>query len=404
MFTESFFTLLLGLEEGWDVDKIDTDIKKEEVRIYINCKLKEAEIESETCKYYDRAPSREWRHLDTLQFKTFIVCSLPRFKTSTGKVRTLSPPWADPMERHTYLFERMVIDLLLATKKQSKVSELMRCGFNVINRVMHISTERGLTRRNHQDLNFEHVSIDEKSFKKGHNYVSVLSHPNSGCVLDVEEGRDKKACRKLLDKSLTQEQQKNIKKISMDMWKAYLNGCKEKLPNAKVVHDRFHLVKYLNEAIDKVRRREVKTQEQLKGARYALLKNKDNLTELQRIKFEAIHDANYEVAKAWQVKENFRDLFASEPKAAFVLFCRWTANSIAKNIKEVTKVVEMFKNHISGIIEALIHSLSNAMAERLNGKIQEIKTAARGYRTFKNFRSAILFFNGGLELYPLRKW
>ena len=187
------------------------------------------------------------------------------------------------------------------------------------------------------------------------------------------------------------------------MWKAYLNGCKEKLPNAKVVHDRFHLVKYLNEAIDKVRRREVKTQEELKGARYALLKNKDNLTELQRIKFEAIHEANYEVAKAWQVKENFRDLFASEPKAAFVLFCKWAANSMAKNIKEVTKVVEMFKKHISGIIEALIHSLSNAMAERLNGKIQEIKTAARGYRTFKNFRSAILFFNGGLDLYPLRK-
>ena len=69
-------------------------------------------------------------------------------------------------------------------------------------------------------------------------------------------------------------------------------------------------------------------------------------------------------------------------------------------IKEVIKVAKMFNNHIKGVCNALTKSFSNAMAERLNGKIQEIKTVGRGYRTFKNFRSAILFFNGGLNLYP----
>ena len=186
------------------------------------------------------------------------------------------------------------------------------------------------------------------------------------------------------------------------MWKAFMNGCKEKLPQAKVVHDRFHLVKYLNEAIDKVRRREVKVHDDLKHSRYALLKNKENLTEKQRIKFEAIQSANYEVSRAWQVRENFKDLFASNPNEAFILFCQWARSATGKKIQEITKVVEMFNTHITGIIEALIHSLSNAMAERLNGKIQEIKLAARGYRTFKNFRSAILFFHGGLNLYPLK--
>ena len=268
---------------------------------------------------------------------------------------------------------------------------------------MHVSTERGLQRRDHQSLSFDHLSIDEKSFKRGHNYVSVLSHPSSGCVLDVEEGRDKKACKNLLDKTLTEDQRDKVKKVSMDMWKAYMNGCKEKLPKAKVVHDRFHLVKYLNEAIDKVRRREVKEHEDLKQSRYALLKNEENLTEKQRIKFQAIQQANYEVSKAWQVRENFKDLFASQPNEAFNLFCQWAKDAVDKKIKEVTKVVDMFKTHISGIIEALIHALSNAMAERLNGKIQEIKLAGRGYRTFKNFRSAILFFHGGLDLYPLKR-
>jgi transposase len=153
--------------------------------------------------------------------------------------------------------------------------------------------------------------------------------------------------------------------------------------------------------IDKVRRREVKHHEELKHSRYALLKNKENLTEQQRIKFEAISEANYEVSRAWQVRENFKDLFSSNLTSGFILYARWAANSIGKKIKEITKVVDIFNNHMRGVINALIFNFNNAMAERLNGKIQEIKTVGRGYRTFKNFRSAILFFHGGLSLYPL---
>jgi len=144
----------------------------------------------------------------------------------------------------------------------------MRCGFNVVNRIIHISTERGLERRNLSELKFEHISIDEKSFKRGHKYVSVLSHPRSGCVIDIEDGRTKTSTRLLLDKSLTPNQQKNIQTISMDMWKAYLSVAKERLPNADIVHDRFYLVKYLNDAVDKVRKREVKSNEELKNTKY----------------------------------------------------------------------------------------------------------------------------------------
>ena len=91
-----------------------------------------------------------------------------------------------------------------------------------------------------------------KSFKKGHRSITVLSHPSSGCVLDVEEDRTKESCKKLFNKSLTAEQLEKVGAISMDMWKAYITTAQEILPNASLVHDRFHLVKYLNEAIDKV--------------------------------------------------------------------------------------------------------------------------------------------------------
>lgn len=404
MFTESFFNILLDLDEGWVVNRVSTDINKGEVYIEVVCELKEFE-DSETgkmCKVYDHAPERLWRHLDTMQYKTFISCMLPRVKLPTGKIKTINPCWASSHERHTFLFEHAVIDLLQATKNQTRTAELMRCGFNVVNRIIHLSTKRGMERRKLDSIVFEHLSIDEKSFKKGHQYVTVLSHPASGCILEVEKDRTIDACKTLVEKSLTQDQRNNIQTVSMDMWKAFISTSKKVFPNAQIVHDRFHLVKYLNEAIDKVRRREVKQHQELKDSRYALLKNPENLTEKQRIKFEAIKDANYQVSRAWQVRENFKDMFSSAQSEGFSLYMKWVSDAISKNIKEITKVVDMFNNHIMGVVNALISNFNNAMAERLNGKIQELKTIGRGYRTFKNFRSAILFFHGGLNLYPFK--
>lgn len=402
MFTENFFTTLLNLEDGWEVQSIQTDLGKAEIYIRVSCRLDQLidDQTGELCKVYDHAPEREWRHLDTMQYKTYIKCKLPRIIASNGKVKTVQPNWASGYERHTYLFEHAVIDLLKATKNQTKTALLMRCGFNIVNRILHVSTQRGMSRRNYSQVVFDQLSIDEKSFRKGHHYITVLSHPHSGCVLDVGEDRTKESVKSLLNKSLTNEQLQQVKAISMDMWKAFIFTAQEMLPNAAIVHDRFHLVKYLNEAIDKVRRREVKQHEELKNSRYALLKNPENLTEKQRIHFDAIAGANYEVSKAWQVRENFKDLFSSEKLYAWKLYLKWTVDSQKRKIKEIDKVVAMFNNHIKGVVNALLMNLNNAMAERLNGKIQELKTVGKGYRTFTNFRSAILFFHGGLNLYP----
>ena len=399
MFTENFFSLLLNLEEGWIVKSIETDLNKEEVYINIDCILTEIFDNSidELAPLYDYSPMRTWRHLDTLQFKTFIKCALPRVKTSEGKVKTINPNWASGHQRHTFLFEHAVIDLLKATKNQTRTAEIMRCPFNLVNRILHLATARGMERRNHSDLKFKHLSIDEKSFRKGHNYITVLSHPMSGCVLDVEEDRTKESCKKLINQILSEEQRMEVQTISMDMSKAFMSSAEELLPKAQIVHDRFHLISYLNTAIDQVRRREVKKHVLLKESRYALLKNPANLTDKQWMKFKSIRNANYQVSKAWIVRENFKDLFSSDKHHGATLYYQWATDAMSNNIQEVTKVVSMFNSHISGVVSALIN---NAMAERLNGKIQELKTVARGYRTFHNFRSAILFFNGGLDLYP----
>lgn len=406
MDTDKFYDILLNLDNNWKVVGTRTDIREKEIEIYVEYIGKEGEDphSGDHCPLYDLREARRWRHLDTLQYKTFINCRVPRIRDKSGTVKTIRVPWSDGYERFTTLFEKHVIDLLLATKNQTQTAALVDCGFNVINRILHRATQRGLEARP-KDVSVYHISIDEKSFKKGHEYVTVLSHPQLGCILDVSEGRNSDSCRRLIESALSEDQIASVKTISMDMWKPYMNMASETFPKAEVVHDKFHLVKYLTEAIDKVRRREVKKYEELKNARYALLKNEMNLTEKQRIKFESIKDGNYEVTKAWGVRENFRSLFAENTKQdAFILFSQWCSNAIRAKISEIDKVVTTFKNHISGVINAMVKNLNNAMAERLNGKIQELKTIGKGYRKFENFRSAILFFHGNLNLYPQLSW
>lgn len=405
MFTHQFFDLLLHLTDDWQVIDVRANYKLKEVFIDIKYIGKGFIFPDENKVYsiYDHAPSREWRHLDTMQYKTYIKCSLPRIKDSNGKTTTITPPWSSKHDRHTFLFEHAIIDVLLATKNQTKTASLMRCSFNFVNRIIHNSTKRGLERRDLTIQDIKHLSLDEKSFKKGHTYVSVLSDPEQKIILDVEMDRKKASVKKLFDKTLTSKQKDEIETISVDMWKPYLTVSQKELPNADIIHDRFHLVKYLNDGIDKVRRREVKIHDELKNTRFVLLKNKANLTDKQHIVFDAIREANYEVSKAWQVRENFKDLFnlKSDYNGAYIMFYNWAQNAVVRKIKEITKVVEMFKGHFRGVINSLIKKQNNGMAERLNGKIQEIKSIGRGYRTFENFRSAILFFNGGLNLYPL---
>lgn len=403
-FTSDFFNLLIDFGDDWKVTGVESNHQTREIILdlkFVGYEFSDPDT-FEECSFYDYSPVRLWRHLDILDYKCYIRSRVPRIKNSQGKVKQLKISWANNYDRHTFDFERQAIKLLQFTQNQTKTAEFLRCDFKVVNKIMQRSTERGLARRKSLDLNFEHLSIDEKSFKKGHTYVSVLSNPTTGLVIDVCEGRSKESVKTLLTDSFSQEKLNKVNTISLDMWKAYLSAAQEVIPKAEVIHDRFHLVKYLNDAVDKVRRREVKENEILKRSKYVFLKNFENLTTNQLELFEEINARNFQVSKAWRIKENFKDLFGkySEYHESKELFEQWVALSKFINIKEINKVVKMFYQHIKGVINALSCDLSNAMAERLNGKIQLIKSTARGFHKFENFRNAILFFTGGLNLLP----
>lgn len=399
---EDFFNSLLSFPSYWIVEKIEHNSKTDDVLIYVRFDTNEYKDKYPDLYYglHDYNSYRTWRHLDILQYKTYIKARLPRLKDENGNVKTLEPYWGDITSRTTYLFENKVIATLLATKNQTKTSSLLQCSFSLVNRIIHQSTQRGLQRRDKNTI-YKQLSIDEKSFKKGHNYVTILSNPETGNIVDVSEGRTKVSCKELINSNLSTDQKEQVEQVSTDMWEAFINSVKEILPKSKIVHDRFHLIQYLNKAVDLVRRREVKTYEELRNSRYALLKNQCNLTLKQHFKFEEVLSLNTKVSLAWRLKESFKSLFNSpDYQEAHSRFSEWLSFCNWENIPEISKVTKMFKNHIVGVCNALSETISNAMAERLNGKIQELKTIGRGYRTFQNFRSAILFFNGGLNLYP----
>ena len=244
-----------------------------------------------------------------------------------------------------------------------------------------------------------HIHIDEKSVH-GRDFASIL-YDDDGTVLEVVGGRKKADAIKLIEKALSPIQRANVFTVGIDMWDPFRDAVKKLMPMAAICHDKFHLVKHLNGAVDAVRRREVKTQQELKRKRYLFLKDVANFTDKQQMEFDAIVKANYETSRAWRIKEDFRDIIKGRHSRAEVLtlYMMWRQRALDANITEITKVIEMFDRHEKGIINALSMGHNNGKAERMNGSIQELQTVGRGYRDVERFRIAVLFFHGGLTLH-----
>jgi transposase len=290
--------------------------------------------------------------------------------------------------------------LLQATYNQTKTASLVGTTFDVVNRIMHNSVKRGMLRREFKEGELVLLGIDEKAFQKGHKYVSILVDLQNQRIIDVVEGRTKKATEKLITDNLTQAQRAGIKAVSMDMWESYMVIIGELIPSADIVHDKFHIIQYLKKAVDSERKKEVKKESILKNTKYIMLKNERNLTEKQYIKFEEIMASNLKTAEAWSYAETFKTVLDSSIEVqAYAYFDMWVNKVKASTLTVMKNVVKTFEKHITGIINYVKHKITNAKTERFNGKIQNIKNIARGYNSFKNFRSAILFFNGKLDLY-----
>ena len=290
--------------------------------------------------------------------------------------------------------------MLQFCKNQTKTAAFFSVSFHVVNNIMRHAVQRGLELRKIDKAPIA-IGLDEKSFRRGHDYVTVLTDIENGRVLEVEHGRTIKATTKVIDKTFNAEQLSQIQVAVSDMWDAYLTVAKEKLPQAEKVIDRFHLIKYLNEAIDKTRKQELKTErELLANSKYTLLKNTGNLNEKQRLQFEVINKANLRTAHVWRAKANFKEMIFQPDKAhAMLMLQKWLNQVRTTTLYHLLKVADTFEKHFMPVANALWSKYSNAIAERFNAAIQEVKSIGKGFRTPEGFRTAILFHYGKLSIH-----
>lgn len=317
-------------------------------------------------------------------------------------------PWAEDRGRFTALFEAWAIRLLRETTVAG-VAELLRISWDEAEGILRRAVARGLARR--VEVPVRAVGIDETSFQKRHEYVTVVADLERGRVLWVGDHRRESTLREYWQ-SRPAEELARLEAIVMDMWDPYIKATRDHVPNglSKLVFDRYHVMVHLNAAVDEVRRAEqrelsrageAERAKRLKGTRYTWLKGSARRTAAENELIQALRKAGFKLGRAWSIKESATEIWMSaDPAEALRVFKRWYGWAIRSRLEPVKRAARMMKRYLYGILTYTRHRYTNAMTEGINSKIQQIKHRARGYRNRDNFRLAILFHCGGLDMNP----
>jgi len=395
---------LLGLKTPWSVKSVDLSLADQ--RVVVEVVLKTGQVWADPTDSTKRAhingwTERQWRHLDTCQFETLIKARVPQLKYSDGTVEELAVPWAERYSRVTLLMEAFVVKLLQACPTTQGVCDLTRLAWSTVNGIMVSAVELGMLRRSEEAV--PHLGLDEKSSERGHSYVSILTDIDRSRVLDLVPERKLEAAKSLLG-TLIPAQRASVKAIAMDMWPAFMSAVQTCLPQADIVHDRFHVSKYLGEAVDTVRRQEHRSlalagTSPLTGSKWAWLKSYADGRSSEAVSFRALNQLNLKTSRAWRIKETFSQFWCYRyTGAAQRFFDAWSNNAMRSRLEPIKKVVKMLRRHLTGLLNYSQHRINNACAEGFNSAIQLIKANARGFRNFTNYRARILFHCGKLDM------
>ena len=399
---------LLGLSGPWDVSRVTLKREAQEIEVEVRCL--ERVWGCPTCGKQMQGHGQEerrWRHLDSCQFKTIVVCTVPRVRCLEHGTQQVAVPWAEPRARFTRLFERLAIDVLLECSILG-ACELLGISWAEADGIKQRAVVRGLARKPVSAP--ARLCVDEKSAGHGQNYLTIVASVEAGRSATVEYvGAGRK--RETLDaywQSLTPEQRSGVEAVGMDLWEPFFNSTLAHVPDAagKIVHDPFHLVSYMNAALNEVRKAEHRIlleagKQTLSGSKQLWLYGEENLPADRAAEFEQLKGQKLQTSRAWAIKELFRDFWDCQSVAeGRDFFGRWYAWAIRSQLEPVKKVARMFKRHLDNIVTFFEHHLSNGSIEGLNNKIQSLVKKACGYRNLERFKTDIFFHLGGLSLYP----
>ena len=277
----------------------------------------------------------------------------------------------------TIPFERHAIDVLLQADVLGAAG-LLRLSWDEAWNVMERAVARGQRAKKQRVI--ARLGVDEKAVAKGHRYVTLVCDLDQSTVEYIGDDR-KKASLDAYYRSLTNDQLTGIQAVAMDMWEPFITATVDHVPDgrSKIVFDRFHIMKHVNEAVDAVRKwehRQLQSEgdETLKKTKYLWLYSEENLPESSREQFAALRALQLKTGRAWAIKESLRDLWSYRRRGWAVRHWRhWYFWATHSRLEPIVKVARMIYGHLDNVLTYFDHRITNATCEGLNSKIQTIK-------------------------------
>ena len=406
MNSSEIFTLALGLKEPWSISNVEiltSDDLVKELHIHLGFKRgsKFEDELGEKCSIHD-TQDKTWRHLNFFEHSCLLHCSVPRIRTSEGKVRLVDVPWARKNSGFTLLFEALAMALIEKEMPVNKVGYLLKENPHRIWTIFNHWI--GLAYQSDDPSSVTQLGFDETSRRKGHQYVTVAVDLEERRVIHVVEGKNAKTIEDIKDYLCTKQvEPKQITQASIDLSPAFISGIKKNFPQAEITFDRFHVVKLLNEAMNKVRQQERLEHDELKGHKYTFLKNRDSLSDSKEASLAKLITLFPTLGEAYRLKTLFNDLWGMPNKQSATAFIeQWCREVEQSKIQPFMVFAKTVKAHLSGIVNFVETHITNAILESISNKIQMAKRRARGFRNTKNLINMIYFLCGKLKFnYPL---
>ena len=341
---------------------------------------------------------RSWRHLNFFEHTCYLHAAVPRVQTEDGRTVLVDVPWAQPGSSFTLLFEAYAMLLVEQGMSLSAAGRYVGLDGRIIGRVIHRQVGQALACQPLEPV--RQLGLDETSSRKGHNYLTILTDLQGKKVVGLSPGRDGHAVAQALGAMESRgAKAEEVRVVTLDMSPSYIAACGKLLPKADLVFDRFHLEALLHKCVDEVRRQDQKQATALRNSRYLWLRNQNSLSKDQQDRIHYLSKIYPRIGKAHQLKEQFKEIWtAGTFKEGIENMETWMELARQSALEPIAQFVKTIQSHWTGIREYFRHWTTNAYAERVNLKIQEIKRTARGYANIHNYMAMIYFHLAKLNL------
>lgn len=313
-------------------------------------------------------------------------------------IHRVAVPWARPDSGFTLLFEAMVL-MLAKSMPVLAVARFVNEHDTLVWRIVTHYVDAARAKADHSSVT--QVGLDETAARRGQDYVSLFVDLEQRKVLFATPGKDAATVAAFAaDLQAHGGDPEAVTEVSADMSQAFTKGVADSLPNAQLTFDKFHVVKLVNDAVDKVRRLERLDHPELAGSRYVWLKNPENLTAKQGEKFDTLDvvHSHLKTARAYQIRLAFQDLFNQPAENAKAFLDKWYFWATHCRIPAIIDAAKSIRRHQDGILRWFTSGINNGILEGINSLVQAAKAKARGYRSERNLVTIIYLIAGKLDL------